>query len=141
MITMILSLILSLIFLILAGFHYYWLFGGDWGLSHVIPSKTKEAKTLDIPKFATLIVALGLTAVALLYLLKSGMMNFQLPDLILNYGYWIIPSIFTLRAIGEFKYVGFFKKIKDTKFAEADSKIFVPLCFFIGLVGILVQVI
>ena len=138
--TTILSLILSLIFLTLAGFHYYWFFGGAWGLDHVIPSKTKASKTLEIPKFATLLVAVGLTGVAFLYLLKAGILIFHLPNLIRDYSYWVIPSIFTLRAIGEFKYVGFFKKVKGTNFAKADSKMFSPLCLFIGVIGFLVAV-
>jgi len=37
-----------------------------------------------------------------------------------------------LRAIGEFKYLGFFKKIKNTEFAIADSKLFSPLSLAIG---------
>ena len=126
--------------MVLAGFHYYWLFGGDWGLTHVIPSKTKEAPSLAIPKFATLIVALGLTGVGLFYLVKAELINFPIPEL-LKYGYWVIPSVFILRAIGEFRYVGIFKKIKDTNFAKADSKIFVPLCLMIGVLGFLVQVV
>ncbi len=71
--------------------------------------------------------------------MKSGLINLQIPNLVTNYGYWIIPAIFILRAIGDFKYVGVFKKIKDTEFAKADSKWFVPLCLTIGIFGILIQ--
>jgi hypothetical protein len=70
---------------------------------------------------------------------KSGLINVQVPNFVTKYGYWIIPSIFILRAIGDFKYVGFFKKIKDTEFAKADSKWFIPLCLTIGIFGILIQ--
>lgn len=133
------SIILCAIFIILSGFHFYWLFGGTWGLDSVIPSKTNEATTLAIPKLATLIVALGLAFLAFFYLSISTLINYQFPDWISIYGGWFIASIFIIRAIGEFKYVGLFKKIKDTKFAKADTKIFVPLCLFIGSIGILIQ--
>lgn len=139
MILQILSTILFLIFAILSAFHFYWFFGGTWGLDKVIPSKSNSASTLQIPKFATLLVAFGLASFGLLYLLKSELITFQIPHWISSYAYWIIPSIFTLRAIGEFNYVGFFKKVKDTKFGKADSKIFSPLCLLIGVIGILIQ--
>jgi len=141
MIQTILSIILFLTFTVLADFHVYWLFGGDWGLDRVFPTKENESSTVvTIPKFATLLVALGLFLFGLLYLLKSGLviMFAQIPSW-LGYAYWFIPIIFILRAIGEFKYVGFFKKVKHTKFAEADTKVFSPLCLGIGIVGILIQ--
>ena len=141
MMTTILSIILLTIFTGLGLIHFYWLFGGKWGLEKVIPTKENQTSTLSIPKFATLIVALVLILFGLIYLVKSGLINLQIPNLVTKYGYWIIPSIFILRAIGDFKYVGFFKKIKDTEFAKADSKWFVPLCLTIGIFGILTQLI
>ncbi len=139
MIVIILSIILFLIFTVLGGFHFYWIFGGIWGLEKVIPTKGNEVNTLSIPKLATLIVGLVLVFFGLIYLIKSGFTNVQVPNWVTNYGYWFIPSIFILRAIGEFKYVGFFKKIKNTEFAKADSKIFSPLCLGIGVIGVLIQ--
>ena len=139
MIVIILSTILFLIFTILGSFHFYWLLGGVWGLEKVIPSKGDKASTLSIPKLATLIVGFVLILFGLIYLIKSGLINIQVPNWVADYGYWFIPSIFILRAIGEFKYVGFFKKIKNTEFAKADSKIFSPLCLIIGIIGILIQ--
>ncbi len=134
-----LSVILFLIFTVLGGFHFYWLFGGIWGLEQAIPTKDNKVSTLSIPKFATLIVGLVLVLFGLIYLIKSELINVQVPSWVTNYGYWFIPLIFILRAIGEFKYVGFFKKIKNTEFAKADSKIFSPLCLIIGIIGIVIQ--
>tara|TARA_B110000046_G_C12940591_1_gene375581 strand:- start:712 stop:1143 length:432 start_codon:yes stop_codon:yes gene_type:complete len=139
MIVIILSIILFLIFIVLGGFHFYWLFGGIWGLKKVFPTKDNEVSTPSIPKLATLTVGLVLVLFGLIYFVKSGFTNVQIPNWLTNYGYWFIPSIFTLRAIGEFKYVGFFKKIKTTEFAKADSNIFSPLCLFIGIIGVLIQ--
>ena len=139
MVVIILSVFLFLIFMVLGGFHFYWLLGGTWGLEMAIPSKGKKVSTLSIPKFATLIVGLVLVIFGLIYLNKPELINIQVPNWITNYAYWIIPSIFILRAIGEFNYVGFFKKVKDTEFAKADSKIFSPLCLIIGIIGILIQ--
>ncbi len=41
--------------------------------------------------------------------------------------------------MGEFKYVGFFKKIKMTHFGKRDSNFFSPLGLIIAIMGILVQ--
>ncbi|MFH6604286.1 DUF3995 domain-containing protein [Maribacter algicola] len=139
MIATILSIVLFTIFTALGLIHFYWLFGGKWGFKKVIPTKENHKSTLSIPKFATLIVALVLLLFGMIYLPKSGLMDLQLPNLVTKYGYWIIPSIFILRAIGDFKYVGFFKKIKSTEFAIADSKWFTPLCSTIGTLGILIE--
>jgi glucan phosphoethanolaminetransferase (alkaline phosphatase superfamily) len=139
MITTILSIILLAIFTSLGFIHFYWLFGGKWGLEKVIPTKENQTSTLSIPKFATLIVGLVLVLFGLIYLVKSGLINIQVSNWVTIYGYWLIPSIFVLRAIGDFKYVGFFKKIKNTEFAKADSKWFAPLCLTIGIIGILIQ--
>jgi len=99
MITAVFSIILLIIFTSLGSIHFYWLFGGKWGLEKVIPTKDNQMSTLSIPKFATLIVALVLLLFGLVYLVKSGLSNIQVPNWIMNYGYWIIPSIFILRAI------------------------------------------
>jgi len=139
MITTILSLLLLIIFLVLGGFHFYWLLGGTWGLKKVIPTKKNEPNNLKIPKIATLIVGVILIFFGLVYFIKSKVINVSNPSWITNYMYWFIPFIFILRAIGEFNYVGFFKKIRDTEFSKADSKIFSPLCLIIGIVGVIIQ--
>lgn len=139
MIFSILSFILFLIFIVLGTFHFYWFFGGNWGVTAVIPTKKNTSINAQIPKIATLIVAFVLIFFGWVYLLKSGFVYVKNTNCFTPYVYWIIPFIFILRAIGEFNYVGFFKKIRNTEFAKADSKLFSPLCLFIGIVGILIQ--
>ncbi len=139
MLVTIFSFLLFLVFLVLSGFHFYWLFGGRWGTDRVFPSKNDELNAHQIPKMATLMVAIGLAAFGLLYLQKSGFIQFDIPVWIHQYAYWVIPIIFIIRAIGEFNYVGLFKKVKHTKFAKADTKLFSPLCLGIGIIGLLIQ--
>ncbi|MFC5046186.1 DUF3995 domain-containing protein [Aquimarina hainanensis] len=131
MISTILSLLLCVIFTILSFFHFYWLFGGVWGVHKVIPTKDPQVPPLSVPKFGTLVVAITLLLFGILYLLKTGFIQIEIPHW-LTYTYYAIPFIFILRAIGEFRYVGFFKKIKNTEFAQVDSLIFAPLCLWIG---------
>ncbi|GAA3580515.1 DUF3995 domain-containing protein [Snuella lapsa] len=135
----ILSVVLFLIFTALSGFHFYWFFGGKRGLEMVIPSKDNTSRIPSVPKLATLTVGIILVLFGALYLIKSGAITIQLSNWMVNYTYWFIPSIFILRAIGDFKYLGLLKKIKNTKFGKADSRIFSPLCLIIGFIGMLIQ--
>jgi len=141
MITTVLSILLFITFFVLACIHFNWVFGGKWGFEKALPTKENGERILNPKKLDSAIVGFGLILFGLVYLLKSGLINFQIPNWILLYGSWIISAIFILRAIGDFKYVGFFKKIKNTEFAKADSRIFSPLCLTIGLIGILIQLI
>ncbi|NMM50665.1 DUF3995 domain-containing protein [Marinigracilibium pacificum] len=137
---MILSITLSIIFLSLGIIHFNWVLGGEFGFSASLPTNEKGERVLNPKRLESAIVGIGLTAFGLFYFTDSGLINIHLPNWVTEYGGWIIPSIFILRAIGEFKYVGFFKKIKNTEFAKWDTKLFSPLSLLIGLLGIIIQI-
>jgi len=139
MLQIVLSIILIVVFTIISGFHFYWLFGGKWGLTKVFPTTENQTTQLKLPLIATLFVALVFLFFAFTYLVKSELIEFEFPSWYLVFIFWFIPIIFILRAIGEFKYVGFFKRIKTTEFGIADTKLFSPLCLGIGIVGIIIQ--
>lgn len=136
---MILSLILSLIFIILGGIHFNWVFGGKFGFAEALPTKENGERILNPRKIDSAIVGIGLSAFGLFYLFKSGIIDYSLHEWLLKYAGWIIAVIFILRAIGDFKYVGFFKKIKSTVFGKWDTKLFSPLCLIIAILAIIIQ--
>jgi len=138
---MLLSLLLSLILCILGAIHLNWVVGGKFGFAASLPTTENGKRVLNPKKIDSAIVGLGLFAFGFFYIIKSGIVTYQLPEFILKYGSWIIPAIFILRAIGEFKYIGFFKRIKKTNFGKLDTKLFSPLCLAIGLVGLLIEII
>lgn len=119
--------------LTIAGLHFFWAFGGRYGVNAAIPTN-HEGKIMlnsagNFPSvFATLVVAFGLLAMALLHLEKIQVLQWSLPNWIVNFGLKMIAGIFLIRAIGEFQYVGFFKKIQGTTFAILDTKYYSPLC-------------
>ena len=138
----VLAILLFLIFSLLGGFHFYWLLGGTYGVKKVIPTKSVHAtNTLSVPPIATFIVAVTLITFGLMYLQIVALIAIPLPEWVLQFGSWFVPSIFILRAIGEFNYVGFFKKVKETEFAQADSRIFSPLCLGIGIMGMVINLV
>ncbi len=133
------SVILSIVFLLLSGIHFYWGLGGKWGGEVAIPTTINNEKVMN-PKFLEcFIVGLGLLVFGLFVLIKSGIIVFNLPVWMFKYGLWIISAIFILRSVGEFKYVGFFKKIRNTKFGKMDTKFYSPFCLGIGAVGIILE--
>lgn len=82
-------------------------------------------------------VAIGLLVFGLFVLQKGGLLNFTIPAWLDTYGLWIMAGIFIVRAIGDFKYVGFFKRIKHTTFGQMDTKYYSPVCLIIGILTIL----
>ena len=138
MITNILSILLFTIFFILGSIHFYWAFGGKWAIKNAIPTKSENETTSFRPSFlATLSVGLVLVAFAFFYLNQINFINVKSPKWT-NLLLWVLPLLFLLRSIGEFKYVGFFKSIKTTNFAKWDTKLYVPLCFAISIIGFLI---
>ncbi|UQB67279.1 DUF3995 domain-containing protein [Epilithonimonas zeae] len=135
--TTVIAIILFLIFLFISSIHFYWAFGGKWGSNAVLPTKDDGIKVLNPSILSTVIVAVGLLGFGLFILVMSGLITFNIPQWLSEYGLWIIASIFTLRAIGDFNYVGFFKQIKQTKFGKNDTKYFSPLCLTIGILTII----
>jgi hypothetical protein len=131
------SLILCFIFLTLAGLHFYWAIGGTSGFENTLPTEETGERVLHPKKFDSLAVALGLTAFGAFYMLRSGFINYQMPQWVATYAGWGIPIIFIIRSIGDFKYIGLFKRVKTTPFAKLDTKYYTILCLLISILGII----
>ncbi|PXY47163.1 DUF3995 domain-containing protein [Flavobacterium hydrophilum] len=131
------SIILFLVFLFLSSIHWYWAFGGKWGTQGVYPANPDGSPMRPPGIAATLIVAIGLLSFGIFYLIKGEFVSIELPFWLNKNGLWILTGIFIVRAIGDFKYLGFFKKIKNSKFAINDSKYYSPLCFAIGVLTLI----
>jgi hypothetical protein len=134
------GLILFVIFLALSIVHMYWGLGGKWKINEAVPTNAKGDSVLKPGPAACFVVAAGLLGFAIFVLYYAKIINIALPSWISVYGLRIIAAIFILRAVGDFKYVGFFKKIQDTTFAKNDSGIYSPLCLTIGVLCICLHV-
>lgn len=134
-----LKLVLTVVFLILSVIHFNWSFGGKYGFEKALPTKEDGTRVLNPKKFDSAIIGIVLLFFAVYYLIKANILLVDLPNWMLNYIGWIISSIFIVRAIGDFKYAGFFKKIKNTVFGIADTKHFSPLCIFVGIIGLIIE--
>lgn len=127
------------ILLLLSALHFHWAFGGSFGFEAALPTTTDGKRVLNPKKIDSAVVGFGLLFFAIIYFLKSSATNFELPSLISDYGLWLIVVIFFARSIGDFKYVGFFKKVKGTDFANMDNKFYAPLCLFLAISGLIIE--
>ncbi|MCY0976820.1 DUF3995 domain-containing protein [Chryseobacterium wangxinyae] len=116
------------IFLSIALLHIYWAIGGSWGKNLAIPT-TEKGIALFQPS------ALSCALIGALFILFSLSIAFR--GRFSSFIFWVMVFIFFLRAIGDFRYVGFFKKIKKTPFAERDTHFYSPLCLLISLLILL----
>ncbi len=126
-----------LIFCFISGLHFYWAFGGQWAAKGAVPERFHEMAFKEkgklIPTIPTLIVAFGLLGFALVTASHAGVFELGIPPTYIRYATWAMAFIFTARAIGDFNFMGFFKKDKRGLFAERDSKIYSPLCLYLGM--------
>lgn len=125
--------IVSGILFILSGIHVYWVFGGRMGVKAVIPSNGREA-VFRPGRMATGLVAVAL-AIAGWFVLELGEVveRILFSDWFYIYAGWALTGVFVLRAIGDFRLLGFFKKERGTLFAKWDTMLYSPLCLFIGI--------
>jgi len=138
-----LAILESTVFFVLSLVHFNWVVGGKFGFAKALPTNVNGERVLNPQKKDSLIVALGLLLFALYYL-QVGVVGLHLiagPQWLLTFLGWGIPLVFFLRIIGDFKYIGIFKKIKDTGFAVLDNKFYIPLCFFLFINGVIIKVV
>lgn len=143
MIKTILAIINLIIFFTLSLFHFYWAFGGKWGIIYTIPEKFIDNYFNEKYKkgtfLATLFVALGLLFMSLIMCLNA----FDVESFISSYWRMRITQfagiLFLLRAIGDFNICGIFKKKSNSTFAAYDTKIFIPICVYLGTASLIIS--
>jgi hypothetical protein len=114
-------------FILIGLLHLYWAAGPHGGESAFVPSVGGKPLFQPTP-LATIAVALALFGAAGVVAIRSGILpvpELALPALI---GCWALVAVFGLRAIGDFRYLGFFKRVTGTRFARADTLVYSPLC-------------
>jgi hypothetical protein len=112
--------------------HLYWALGGRAGKSAAVPEV--NGKQAFVPSRAvTLAVAAALLFAASVVAIAGG--QFEVGGYsgvfrILAFG---LSATFLARAVGDFRLVGFFKRIRGTDFARLDTIAYAPMCLVLGL--------
>ncbi len=118
----------------LSAVHLYWAFGGRRGQDAVVP--TVDGRPRFSPsRTATVVVA---TLLALSAVLVAGGVARWSPRFAFRVGSAGVGLVLVARAVGEGRYVGFFKRELGTEFARRDSWLYSPLCLVLGSMAVAV---
>jgi hypothetical protein len=115
----------------LSALHVYWAIrgvGGGVGLPEV-----NGAPAFVPGRPVTVAVAAALALAALVVLARAGIVLPSVPVWMTRVAAGVLGTVFVLRAIGERKLVGFFKRVRGTRFARWDTWLFSPLCLALGV--------
>ncbi|AJY75924.1 DUF3995 domain-containing protein [Paenibacillus beijingensis] len=131
------AIILGLISLL----HYYWAFGGRWGVHVVMYAREGEHQPAHYPgAAATIIVATLILLAGFLLPIQGGYVPSIEANLWTRSGCIVCAFVFVVRAIGEFKYLGFFKRVRHSAFSKYDTWLYSPLCLYLGITFVLILV-
>jgi hypothetical protein len=112
--------------------HLYWAFGQRSVGTAFIPEVGGRPSFVPTG-FATVVVASLLFAAALLVFGRLYRWGEPAVGWIFTWGAAGVAMAFFLRAVGDFRLVGFFKRVRGTTFAMWDSRLFSPLCLGLAL--------
>lgn len=133
----IIALCLTLVLLGLAAVHVYWAVRGV-GTTAGVPSRADGTPLFRPGRISTLGVAVALGTAAFLVAGHAELVEVALSPVLLRVGVWGVAAAFAARTVGEFRYVGLFKRVRDTPFARWDTRLFTPLCAAIAIAAIIV---
>ncbi len=120
------------------GTHVVWAAGGRIDLAVATPQV--DGRALNAPKrMTTLGVALALFSLAALILWREGLVVLPLPFVIARVGVPVVAVVFLARAIGDFRHVGWSKRVRGTSFARLDDLLYAPLCAVLAVCFALVS--
>ncbi|WP_170179833.1 DUF3995 domain-containing protein [Flavivirga rizhaonensis] len=71
---------MSFVFFVLGLIHLNWSIGGTFGFAESLPTKETGERVLNLKKFDSVVVGLGLMSFSFFYLLKVGYINLNLSD-------------------------------------------------------------
>ena len=128
----IISIALTAAFTIIAVLHVYWALGFKLDIRNMVPVVNGEPVFTPGPigTFLVAIVLLSFAGVSLALGFSNKVPVNYLP--FIKIAGIAIGIILLVRAIGDFKYAGFFKRIKDSNFAKYDYWLYSPFCLISG---------
>ncbi|WP_420400373.1 DUF3995 domain-containing protein [Flagellimonas sp.] len=132
----VLAIMLSVVLIFLAVLHFYWSIFGIKDPEAVLPKNVKSNTVKTPGKLMAVAVGVILLGFAFVYINKViGYVSHPW----LQYISIGIAFVFIVRAFGDFKYVGFFKTAKNSKFSILDTKYYSPLCLLMGVLILLLE--
>jgi hypothetical protein len=131
------GILLAAIFAILSLLHFYWALGGTFGSGVTVPNVGSKPVFNPSP-LGTSLVAIALLVAMFTILGQLTLLGEAIPKWVFRWATWAISLIFFVRAIGEFRLIGFFKQVRETPFAAWDTWFYSPLCLIIAIIAFVV---
>jgi len=119
--------ILCTAFALLSLLHVHWAFGGRVAWTAVIPEVGGRPAFMP-GTGVTLLVAAALATCAGLVAAAADLLATPVPPVVLRVAMYALALVLLLRAIGDFRLVGFTKRVRATRFARLDTLLYSPLC-------------
>lgn len=132
----VLAILISIVLIVLAILHFFWALFGIKEPEAVVPTSIASNQVKTPNKIMAVLVGLILLGFAFVFINKiSNYVDYAW----LRYVSIGIGVIFIIRAFGDFKYVGFFKTAKNSKFSALDTKYYSPLCLLMGVLVLILE--
>ena len=126
-----LAVIVCAIFLAIALWHLYMAWSPATGANGSVPST--DGKPIFVPSFrATILVAVMLVLFAGLVASTAGLLQLAVPTATLRLLSYLLATGLFARAVGDFRFVGFFKSVRGTRFATLDYFLYSPICLLLA---------
>ena len=125
------AIVVCTVFALLGVWHFHMAFAGHSGESAAVPSRDGQP-TFVPSRGSTIAVGIVLLLFAVLVAGTSGLLRIGLPPRWLTALSAALALGLLARAVGEFHYVGFFKRVRGTKFARMDTWLYSPLCLVLS---------
>ena len=124
--------LVAVVLLALAVLHVAWGIVGISGPSIALPEI--DGRPVFTPsRLSCFAVASALACAAFLVLWRGGLVPVLAPSAPSTLGTAGVGFVFLGRAVGDFRLVGFFKRVRNSRFATWDTRLFSPLCVALGL--------
>jgi len=127
------------VFALLSGIHALWACGVGKGKDAAIPALDGHPAFVPCAA-ATFGVAIVLALCALLVAASAGFIMSNVPASWITWLAFLLAVALVARAVGDFRLVGFFKRVRGTRFARMDSVLYAPLCLVLGVAVVYVAI-
>jgi hypothetical protein len=122
----------TIAFVVLALWHFHMALRPGVGAGGAVPSI--EGRPLFVPSAkATVAVGVVLLLFACLVAATGGLFHVGVPSRFLTWSSFALALGLLARAIGDFKYVGLFKRVRGSRFARLDTLVYSPLCLLLAI--------
>ena len=131
------ALLLTMILLTVGLVHVYWALGGRRASAGAVP-EVAGRPAFRPSRFSTIAVAIALFVAAAVVAIAGRLLADPLRPPIVRILTFGLGAVFLARSMGDFHLVGFFKRVRASRFARLDTLLYSPLCLILGLAGLFV---